>query len=307
LLEEKYQKCGYHNIIDNWNSMKYKILFILILTNFALFGQDSKTFVDTNKLWSVYWDYSAEGLPGDNYTYYIKFADDTNIIANSYKKVIRSNDSLHSSWFNYGYIRETIDKKIYYLTDNQDTVEKYIFNENAIVGDTFQSYFCTVQVDSIDSILINNKYRRRFHLMGDWMTWIEGVGSLNGFEDSGVFWCLAGGRRSLLCYNENDTLKFTNPDYSFCYQGTLDLDKTSKDKVFVCVFPNPISSSSVFEIGNFLYSDNVLEIFSVTGQKLKTIRFDKQTIINKSDLTGGLYIYRLITKSVILTGKFEVE
>jgi hypothetical protein len=292
--------------------MKYKILIILLLTNLALFGQDSKTFVDTNKLWSVYWDYSFEGLPGDNYTYYIKITDDTNITSTTYKKVMRSNDEFHSTWFNYGYIRETPDKKIYYLLNNQDTIEKFIFNENANVSDTLLLYneelsCSTYVIDSIDSVLINGQYRKRFNPDMYWGNWIEGIGSNTGFDNTGIILCWVGGIRELLCCTENDTLIFTNPSHNFCYQGTVNLNESSNDNIHVTISPNPVTTSSVFNADNSNWTNNILEIYSYSGQKLKTIRLDKQMIINKSDFTSGLYIYRLITKTNILTGKFEVE
>lgn len=291
--------------------MRIKIILILLLTNFALFGQDSKFFVDTNKLWSVYWDYSAEGQPDDNYTYIIKFVPDTNINGHVFNNVLRSNDSLQT-WFNYGFIRETADKKIYYITDNQDTVEKLIFNENANLGDTLilfdNQWPCsTYVVDSIDSVFTGSEYLKRFNPQNIWMTWIEGIGSDAGFDKYGVFNCAAGGIRELLCCSENDTLLYSSPYHSFCYHGTLGLMDNYDENTSVSLFPNPILSYSTFKLDNVPYSDNVLEIFSFTGQKIKTIRLDKQTTINKSDFSSGLYIYRLITKTKIITGKFEIE
>jgi hypothetical protein len=277
-----------------------------------LYGQDSKTYVDTNKLWSVYWDYSGEGLQGDNYTYYIKFTEDTNITSNTYKKVMRSNDEFHQSWFKYGYIRETLDKKIYYLTSNHDTLEKLLFNENANIGDTLLLYYgtypCSIYViDSIDSVLIGDQYRKRFNPQMIYNTWVEGVGSTAGFDSTGVFTCWVGGLRELLCFTENDTLKYSNPYYSFCYQGTDKIKESSFNNIRISILPDPVTSSSVFKIDYVLYSDNIIDIYSFTGQKIKTISLDKQTTINKSDFLSGLYIYKLITKSGIITGKFEVE
>jgi len=54
-------------------------------------------------------------------------------------------------------------------------------------------------------------------------------------------------------------------------------------------------------------ADNTLEIYSVLGEKVKTILFDKQATINNSDFPGGIYIYKINTGSKIITGKFEIE
>ncbi len=291
--------------------MKIKILFILLLSNFALFGQDSKTFVDTNKLWSIYLNYDAEGCPWLNYSYYIKFTEETIISSKTYLKVMRSNDSAQSNWYNYGYIRETEDKKIYYLLNIQDSVEKYLFNENANVGDTLilfnvSNECSTYVIESIDSVLIGDHYRKRFNpVYGG--TWIEGIGSLSGFDNNGVFQCWFGGLRELLCLTENDTLQYSNPYHSFCYEGTLDLNEVSNNKILVSIFPNPVTSNSIFKVDNLKWTNNTLDIFSYSGQKIKTISIDKQATINKSDFQSGLYIYRLITNTGLITGKFEVE
>jgi len=288
--------------------MKIKFLLTILLSGLALNtkAQIYYPFVDTNKVWSIYWDYSAEGLPGLNYTYSIKFTQDTIIASKTYKKVISSNDSSQTTWFNYGYIRETPDKKVYYLLNNQDTVEKYFFNGNANVGDTMLLYNCTLVVDSIDSVLIGNNFRKRFNL--GWETWIEGIGSLNGFENSGLFYCMVGGVRSLLCFTENDTLKYMNPDYNFCYNGTVGINEIKKENYYLDIYPNPFSSETTIKTFKNL-QNATLTIYSTIGKELKTIKnISGQTIkLNKDNLPIGLYFIRLTQDNkIIATDKLVI-
>lgn len=289
--------------------MKIKLVFILIISNFTTFGQVTETLVDTNKLWSNLMHSDWGDPPPMQYeTNFIKFSNDTLIGLNSYKKVFASTDSIQSLWTVIGFIREDSAQKVYYYK-KQDTIERILYDFGAVVGDSIHIgglYGTYVVVDSIDSVFIYDKYVKRFILSGGWEQWYEGIGSSCGVLMSG-YAQICGAVYELLCYYENDTLKYHDPDYNVCYLSTVNLNEFSPDNIHVSVFPNPLSSSSVFKIDNLNCTDNTLEIYSALGQKFKTILLDKQATINKFDFPSGLYIYRLILKSGIITGKFEVE
>ena len=68
-------------------------------------------------------------------------------------------------------------------------------------------------------------------------TWIEGTGSLFGVLLSGMC-LLVGDSPQLLCFSENDTLKYFNPGFSTCYVVTGTDEKGALPDA-VSVFPNP--------------------------------------------------------------------
>ena len=272
--------------------MKKLLLFIALvsLVSFAN-AQIYYPFVDTNNIWSTYLDYTAEGLSAWNYTYYVKFTQDTVIGLKTYKKVLRSNDSLQTTWYNYGYIREATNKKIYYLLNNQDTVEKYLFNGNANVGDTLLLYNCALVVDSIDNILIGTKYRKRFN-MGQ-KSWIEGVGSLDGFGCGGLFNCTVGGTRSLLCFTENDTLKYMNPSYNFCYKGTVGINEIKKENNNIVIYPNPATDIITIDASASLSIPITIDILNIQGQIIRQQQIQQgRSNIDISGLAKGVYILK---------------
>ncbi|MBA7546059.1 hypothetical protein ES705_38442 [subsurface metagenome] len=119
-------------------------------------------------------------------------------------------------------------------------------------------------VDSINTILINGKYRKQYFLHRQIELdvfneiWIEGIGSLYGVLNSGLAGAI-GGKRELLCFYENDTLKYQNPNYEICFISTYtgkDLDKKSQ----VVLYKNNLSPGLYF----YRLSNN--DMFIVSGK-----------------------------------------
>lgn len=199
----------------------FVLLIVLLSLNTKSKAQKYCKLVDTNKIWSNYCKNSSQFMPSNSY--YIRFSKDTIIRDLIYNKVMRSDDSLQNSWYKYGYIRETADKKVYYLQNKTDTIDYKIYDFNVKKGDSIYINVMKAlgdkflfKIDSIDSIKIINNYRKRYYLEGE--IWIEGIGSSDGILSSGATASgLVGMKYSLLCFTENDTLKYKNPDYNFCF------------------------------------------------------------------------------------------
>lgn len=292
--------------------MKINLLFILLLCPLFSIGQQNELLVDTTKMWSTLWQ-SASGGPPPYYksTSYLKFADDTLIGTIQYKKVYSSLDSIHSVWTATGYfIREDSLNKVYYRTLS-DPTQILLYDFNAQVGDSLTVNNAPVMVvDSIDSVFMADKYRKRFFLSPGGEIWVEGIGSLCGLLCSG-FSTILGGDYDLLCYYESGILKYSNPDFSACFYNNIGINEANPVAAKVNLYPNPVTSTSVFIIGNPLAGKNyTLELYSIMGAKIKTIPLnaDGQALIFKSDFTVGLYLYRLTTSGLTVgTGKFLVE
>ena len=285
---------------------KYLLLIAITFLQPNFFSVKAQTYypyVDTNKVWSIYWDYSAEGCPWLNYTYYIKFSGDTNINGKNYNQVKRSNDSLQVSWFNSGYIRETLDKKVYYILNSSDTTEKLFYDFDVSIGDTLQSYNCPVIINNIDSVLIGNHYRKRVNYDGYTAAWIEGIGSLKGFGTEGICVPWVGGIRTLLCFTENDTLKYTDPYYSFCYHGTLSINGQGKLNDILTIFPNPASDHITLKFSQD--TNATIKIYNLLGElKYNSIMSSPETTIDIADLAKGVYIVEVVIEKNIMREKF---
>lgn len=293
--------------------MRIKLLIILLFSQFMALGQPSDLLVDTNKIWSHLHISPDLGDPPPHTwtTDFIKFGQDTIINLNHYMRVFHALDSNHLSWSLIGFIREDSTSKVFYKS-LLGSGERLLYNFNVQVGDTVtiqNGLTLDLVVDSIDSIFVYNKYRKRILLQWN-EVWINGIGSMCGVLQSG-FGGITGSIDMLLCYYENDTLKLTNQYFPECYYNNVGINEIDKNEINVMLYPNPVVGTSLFMIeGNPDKEYFVLEIYSIIGTRLKSIIInnERQVLIRKSDFSSGLYFYKLTTsKSEIKTGKFEIE
>lgn len=295
-----------------------KFIFISLFLIFVQVGvaQSYQPLVDTNKIWShVVCMYNENFELVNCSTDYTKFTEDTLIDGYLYKKVMRSYDSIMMTWTNNGYIREDIiNKKIFYKPSIEIN-EKLLYDFNVNIGDSICVYPQPENcepfiVDSIDTIFIAGKLRKRiipeFHLNYT-AVWIEGFGSLLGVLQSG-YYNYFGALHSLLCYIDNDTIKFVNPDFNTCYYHPLIINDFEKSKNF-SIFSNPVTNESVIKFYKPDYK--YLVIYDIYGKKIKEFLIDKSMDhikIRNADFASGIYLIKLITDyNNMETGKFIVN
>lgn len=290
------------------------LLIYLILTGVS-FGQVSEMLVDTNKTWSnLFSTYTGGPPPYYMTTTFVKFSGDTVINSAHYKKVLSSQDSLQNNYFVTGYIYEDSTGKVFYQTLN-DTTIRMLYDFNVEVGDTvdIDSFFLPLEliVDTIDSVFIYNRYLKRIVLSNvncPFEEWIEGIGSLCGVLNVGCSG-VVGTIDELLCYYENDTLKYSNPAYPHCYYNTVGLDNPVQSTTEVSLFPDPVNSTSTLLLKNMPGKGFNLDIFDLMGKKIKSINIsDNRVLINRNDFDPGIYFYRVtVTPSEVFLGKFIVK
>lgn len=288
--------------------MKSKLLILSLLSFMISYGQQYERIVDTTKLWSTLYQ---SALPYTIFkTNYSKFSGDTVIGSDHFMKIYQSTDSLQLNYVETAYIREDSTHKVYYR-NLQGTHTYLIYDFNAEVGDTITIWgHPSMIVDTVDSVYIGNAFRKRIHFSywgGE--SWIEGIGSMRGVL--GGWWVGAiGGGEQLLCYFENNILKYHNPGYVTCYYDYVGINESERPAIRVTILPNPVVSTSVLRIESILDKEYILEIYSIHGERIKTCVIQKniKVFIHKSDYASGLYMYRLITSSSeVITGKFIVE
>lgn len=296
-----------------------KIICVLLIIMCAN-GVISQTLVDTTKKWST----KINRLPSWTViTEFIKFGQDTTIDSKTYKKVWRSTDEFQEIWISYGFIRENPDKKIYFRTDT--SFQEYLLYDFELnVNDTVYSTAITSYADyytlatapfvviSIDSMLIGNEYKKQFNLFSIYANmetdqWIEGVGSKSGV----LHWnagLIGGDHYELLCFSENDTLKYQNPFWNTCYYVYTNIQEIF-DGINVSIKPIPVTNISNFTIeGNNNDHYFILEIYHITGKKIISARIKNNYVINRNEFYSGLYLYRLFNQSgIIKTGKIIIK
>ena len=307
-----------------FNQITYTLFLILFLIlPLTSFTQTSESLLDTNKVWSTVFHSNANGL---FYTFKYKLSGDTIINDKNFIKVLKnSNEEIPVNWNLYGFIRQDSTKRIFFgrpVLYPEDEYLLYDFNHN--VGDTFQIWChnlgnpvdqIQVTLDSINTILISNKSLKSYSISYTEdeyykVIWIEGIGSLFGFLTNFRAPHYEGlGHSELLCFSENDTVKYRNPNYNTCFYTTVYNELIKDSPVQVVLSPNPLTAKSELRVTGIKLANPLIEIFSVTGNKLYDRYFDKNSIeFNKFKFKPGLYLYRIYdNRKLIYAGKFIVN
>jgi len=205
-----------------------------------------------------------------------------------------------------GYIREDATKKVYFKSSvNEQERLLYDFSLNVndtlnyIIGDSLWSDTCKLFLNNIDSLFVGNKYIKQYHfipinaLSED--TWIEGVGSLKGILYPEQ--CLTGLYSELLCFSENDTLKYINTTYNTCYIDPVGINKKNNYDIKLLNYNNSI------EIQLFEYKESYLfKMYGVLGNVVISISSNQsqKILLDNYNIKQGLYLYTLSTNENII-------
>lgn len=300
-----------------------KNFLVMILVTFWV-QSISQSIVDSNKLWSnlIY----HEPL-GNISTENIRFTVDTIINLQTYKRVERSLDETLSNWYFYGYIREDANKRVYYRM-NAIEPERLLYDLGLTLNDSilvyglssnYDSVFLesvTYHVTTIDSIMIGTTYKKQLHLsyrmfpdssLVEVEQWVDSVGSMSGMLHN--FSPLLGNDTyHLLCYSENDILKYHNPSFTSCYVFTS-VDPILNSSEIVKISPNPVADVSSLIVNGINGNEELtMDLYNSLGQKVLDKKFTRVTQIYRNQLSPGIYFYKIYFKSgKIASGKLVVN
>lgn len=293
--------------------------YLLLLIVLPLFGKAQTSqmyypFPDSGALWHVLFE--SQSSPSNYHAEYIdvSLGGDTIIGSYTYRKI--KEDGIYK-----GALREdTLNKTIFffgsYFNMGADT-ETVLYDFNLQVGDTTSVGYLGLNdsprtVTSIDSILIDGQYRKRYHIytQGGWNdVWVEGIGSLTYLFlpfDYQFEW-----HWSLICFSENGVSKYlidpndpytphpfgmliTNPS---CTSGI----EQQNERISVKVEPNPFSDILVITPSD-LSSQYDAAIIDVLGKQVFHQVIDGETMLN-INVPAGIYFLRLTDAN----GNFSVK
>ncbi len=186
-------------------------------------------------------------------------------------------------------------------------MEFMLYRFDMEVGDTVQigsNYvsFPDFIVKNIDSILVDQHYRKRYELQpqistGQNQYWIEGIGSsmglfgpsCNPFE----------GDVELLCYKDSSTVYIPG---GTCFLWTFVSVPENKNKKVFKIFPNPTSGKIVVKLQDF-EGNSLLKANNFLGKKIfeRTILPPTSKVkIDVSTWPSGLYVFSLYEKGVVV-------
>ena len=232
---------------------------------------------------------------------------------NSYGKVYRSNDSLHLDWFLKGSIRETDSGTVYYR-DIEDVTELLLYDFGIEEHDSIQaikggSFYFRADSIRIKPFGIYNEFRKHIYLSNNHRfnmdIWIDGVGSIIGVLSDLSFHLTAGEGRGLLCFTENDSLKYVSANKCFItgiYTSSPQIDQFKPVQV-------------INDAGELIIQQNSpqnvkihISIFDLTGRQLFIREVPEMDTfsLNASDLKPGIYIFLIQRGEFFKTGKFLI-
>ncbi len=286
--------------------MKKIILLIVFGLQFHSYSnaQTYVPFPDSNALWSYVICYNVNPNPPpwiiNCYTYYYTYNGDSLFNGDIYHKVFKYYDStLTTPHFHCLIRQDTSQKKVYIVEGGWPNV-KLLYDFSVSAGDTMNYIGCVV--NSIDSILTNTGFRKRFHT--NCYDIVEGIGSL--FE---LFYNVAvEPTYNVSCFSQDGILIYQNPLYTTCNVFTS-IDQKNGDPKKISIIPNPVSDCSHL-IGDFSLSDNVvIEIYDYTSRKI--VKSLKSTFMDftlcKKDLNSGYYILKVTCNNRIYNLAFIVN
>jgi len=263
--------------------------------------------IDESKTWNVVECCS----PSRTKSY--KFLGDTLINSIVYKKLYYSySENFNSLNKEYAASLREDNQKVYIKPSTLD--ESIIYDFNVDYGDTItvKDIFdidgdLTMRVDSIDSININSKLRRRIFFediepYGNFepQIWIESIGSSYGIIEV-TFPHIPDMLTDLLCVKQNSSIIFNA--YGTCYM--VDDIKEVVDKNELQIFPNPSSDFIIIKPSSKIQGKLIkVNISNNLGQVI----YMKENVdqIDISAFPKGLYIIEILDKhkTIIKISKF---
>jgi hypothetical protein len=280
-----------------------KLLLTIFLT-LTLITTNAQTMVDTGKVWNVVGCLNNFVVCGTtNYS----FGTDTIIGIQQYKLLNADNDSGFLSFYEPIALREdTINRQVFfYDISGENLIYDFSITQGASYSTTVGGCDIGITADSVDTIiLLSGESRKRMQVTITAIgvsclpftsyteTWIEGIGSLMGLTKVGFYTYVADVFTELICFHENDTVKYHDTQYPSCFYSTVVVNELSS-KNLIKIFPNPASDFISIRADN---SDKIryVIISNVFGEVLLTT--DK-TEIDLSEFSTGIYFVQVITES----------
>jgi len=293
------------------------LLFMIVWVNVSAQTSVYHPFPDSSAFWTVDAGSccynSCPGPPINPYITDIKISyyldGDTSINSLLYHKLFKNGNAHEhcaitgsvNNWWYYNnvylgaYRQDVVSKKVYFV-NYLATQECLLYDFDLSVGDTLDNCMmmggqCAI-IESIDSILIGNDYRKKFNLFQSALSvsLIEGIGSTSGlfeplcpFEVMGI----------LVCFSQNNQTLYPDSTSTCSIASGINEIKTTP---VVKISPNPFINQITVQVdGSMILSEWVM--YNYLGMKVRNEVIDEnEFVINRSSLVPGIYILQLKSK-----------
>ena len=282
-------------------------------------------FPDSNAVWNFNygWIWGC-GPPLYNFlyeSYSCVMNGDTTISSQQYHKLyipfVESNCSGAPASHATGYMgcvrQDTILRKVFFVYPNS-TVDSLLYDFTLQVGDTVKGVIeccaaTTDTVQSIDSVLVGNYYRKRWNInFGYNIYLIEGIGSTFGLIERSPGNITDGPGYTLSCFTQNGFTLY--PDTTTICNLITGMINISDENIFLNLSPNPATTQ--LAIGNGQRTIKEIEIYDVLGRKRLTLNSSLKgneltASIDVSGFSAAIYFVRVRGESTLAVGKYVKE
>lgn len=304
--------------------MKNLVFIFTLLISLSLRGQTSfyHNMPDSGAVWNFHFTFYCFGTGGGfaDYYYSITIKGDTIINSQSYHKL----NSPYAQSFSVGncggvligyngaFREDTANRKVYYVPIANST-EQLLYDFNLQVGDTVKGYLQSFlspydTVQSIDSILIGNSYRKRWNINTCYdIHLIEGIGSTYGLYQNSPGCYTDFANYYLTCFQQNSLTLY--PDTLTNCQLITYSKNLSLENSLTKIFPNPFHSSCEILVP-YEFENSEWKIFNSQGTLLykETKSKNKSFRLNRDNLNNGIYFLQLVnSKGQSTIEKFVVD
>ncbi|MGE5426433.1 MAG: T9SS type A sorting domain-containing protein [Methylococcaceae bacterium] len=292
--------------------MKRLIILIgIVLISFIGYTQVKNSLIDTSKIWfDVQRIYSS--TPNFIQTYY-RIYDSVSVNDVTYFKVFYKLKYTSDypelqdikNWkFSELLIRES-SGKVYLKGSSTDSKEHILYDFNLKVQDSIFLNSKYWFVSSIDSVMINNNYKKRLRLKqansNDY--WIENVGSLYGLLNPGYNYKDYNlGIPQLICVKGKDEILYAAENCN-CLEILSNKEMNLYGfQIFPTIVVKDVNIHSNSNSVNYSF-----KIFDLNGNLIRQDRFFGNQIIDCSALKNGMYLIHLSGENLNVIRKIIKE
>jgi hypothetical protein len=138
--------------------------------------------------------------------------------------------------------------------------------------------------------------------------WIEGIGSLLGVMEGLNAFFITGEITKLVCYYENETLVYHNPEFETCFPDSTTVSILMfSNKKDIEIFPNPaIDKITIHSPGSRIFE---VEIYDLTGACLyRNLNTGSNRIeLDTDKLPKGMYVLKVRNEQDTISRKIVIQ
>ncbi len=285
----------------------------LLLITFLFIAQFAKgqstiyhAFPDSNAIWNFNFGmYCFFNGTADDY-YSITISGDTLINSQTYHKLTTPYIQSYSTGNCAGAVatgykgairQDTTNRKVFFIPPSNNT-EELLYDFTMQVGDTVSGYTETQAmppdiVQSVDSVLVGNTYRKRWNINTCYgITFIEGIGSTFGLIERSPGCIADAGGYIITCFQQNGSIFY--PDTITGCQLINSVNPIDKKSTQINIFPNPSKGDFTIDFNRATIKE--IQLTDLLGNIIFRKQTENQTKINLFNPYSGTFILIIIDK-----------